>query len=352
MPRLREVPVLVTGIGGGGHGEQILKALRLGKLKYRIVGADVSAACANKPFVDEFSVLPRATEPGYLEALVKLASEWGCVAIFHGSEAEMAVLSRARTELTARGFYVPVNSPSVLRICQDKVLTLDYLSKQGFKTPAFCRADNIDDLKEFDSFPAIVKPAVGGGGSANTFIVQGRSELRAIVAYLLQFASRLTVQEYVGTPDAEFTVGVLFDKDLVLLNSIAIRRVLNNALSIRIRVLNRTGRADLGEHLVVSTGISQGQVGRWPDILTQCERIATGLHPTAPVNIQCRVVNGVVLPFEINPRFSGTTSLRAMAGYSEPDILIRRDVFGEAIEPGFAYEEMTILRGLSEIKVG
>ncbi len=43
------VPVLLTGVGGGGHGEQILKALRLGKLKYRVVGTDVSEISAGQP---------------------------------------------------------------------------------------------------------------------------------------------------------------------------------------------------------------------------------------------------------------------------------------------------------------
>ena len=38
----RRAKVLLTGIGGGGHGEQILKALRLGELEYDIVGTDVA----------------------------------------------------------------------------------------------------------------------------------------------------------------------------------------------------------------------------------------------------------------------------------------------------------------------
>jgi carbamoyl-phosphate synthase large subunit len=55
-----------------------------------------------------------------------------------------------------------------------------------------------------------------------------------------------------------------------------------------------------------------------------------------------------VIPFEINPRFSGTTSLRALAGYNEPDVLVRRDVLGEKIEPYFSYQDVLILRGLKE----
>ena len=72
------------------------------------------------------------------------------------------------------------------------------------------------------------------------------------------------------------------------------------------------------------------------------------LQPRAPINIQCRFVAGEVIPFEINPRFSGTTSLRALAGYNEPDVLVRRDVLGEQIETYFRYRDVLILRGLKE----
>lgn len=46
------LPVLITAIGGGGHGEQILKALRLAdNEKYRLIGADAQAECAQSELV-------------------------------------------------------------------------------------------------------------------------------------------------------------------------------------------------------------------------------------------------------------------------------------------------------------
>jgi carbamoyl-phosphate synthase large subunit len=340
---------MVTGIGGGGHGEQILKALRLGKLNYWIVGTDASGACANRGEVDEFLTVPRASNPSYIDAIVEIALSRGCLAIFHGSEPEMAVLSKARDQLAGRGLYVPVNSPSVLALCQDKSKTLAHLKKHGFPCPAYREVRSVGDLEGLEQFPLIVKPSIGGGGSANVFIAQTRQELQFFATYLLKLYECFVAQEYVGTAQDEYTVGVLFGQDGVLLNSIAIRRIINNALTIRTRLPNHSARADLGENLIVSTGISQGEVGQWPEIRTQCEAIASSLSPRAPVNIQCRFVKGRVLPFEINPRFSGTTSLRALAGYNEPDTLIRRDVLGEKIESHFPYTNMTILRGLTEM---
>lgn len=343
-----KVTVLLTGIGGGGHGEQILKALRLGAVRYRIIGTDASGNCANREQVDEYHRLPHATDPNYLTALVDLARKTGTRVILHGSEPEMIVLSHAGETLRKAGFYVPVNPPSVMAICQDKVRTFEHLARQGFRVPQYREIRHVNDIEGFVALPAIIKPSVGGGGSANVYIAQTRQELELFCSYLLTLFDRLMIQEYIGTPEAEFTVGVLFSADGVLLNSIGMRRIINNALSVRARVPNRTGRKDLGGSLVISSGVSQGVIGRWPEITAQCEEIAKSMTPTAPINIQCRIVDGVVLPFEINPRFSGTTSLRAMAGYNEPDVLIRRDVLGQQISTHFPYREMTIMRSLHE----
>lgn len=340
-------PVLVTGIGGGGHGEQILKALQLAG-RYVIIGADANGECANRHEVDHFAVLPRANDPRYLDEVVALAQRFACRAIFHGSEAEMVVLSQRRDELAAMGLYVPVNPPSVMEICQDKAATMAFLTAQGVCVPLFREVRAIADLEGFDRFPVVIKPSRGGGGSANVFIVQNRVELELFTSYLLGIYESFVLQEYVGTPEQEYTVGVLFGADGQLLNSIAIRRLINNALTIRTSVPNRSGRAELGSRLIISTGISQGYVGDWPELRAQCEHIAIALQPRAPINIQCRLVNGIVIPFEINPRFSGTTSLRAMVGYNEPDFLFRRDVLGEPVELHFPYRSGLILRSLRE----
>jgi carbamoyl-phosphate synthase large subunit len=125
------------------------------------------------------------------------------------------------------------------------------------------------------------------------------------------------------------------------------RRILS-ALSNRARVANRTERHDLGPVLAISSGISQGELGRFPEVARTCEQIAMDLGARGPMNIQCRFMDGAVLVFEINPRFSGTASARALAGFNEPDILFRKHVLGEALQSPIEYRSMTVLRGLTE----
>jgi carbamoyl-phosphate synthase large subunit len=342
------VTVMVTGVGGGGHGEQIVKALRLGKLSYRIIGTDIDPTSSGFALVDSSHVVPRATAPDFLETIVGLCEHYGARALFHGSEPEMTVFDRHRLRFDALGIYLPVNRSHVLSVCQDKIETMSFLRSHGFDAPQAWAVSSEQDLSAIAPFPVVIKPAVGGGGSANVFIAQDSDELIALGRHLLRYCARLCVQQYVGTPAEEFTAGVLFGGDGALLNSIAVKRSISTALSVRLRVPNRTSRQELGTSLVISSGVSQGRIGRWPEVTGPCEKIALALRPNAPINIQCRLVEGRVVPFEINPRFSGTTSLRAMAGYNEPDVLVRRDVLGEAIEAHFSFDECTIMRGLKE----
>src|SRR5205809_1049182 len=61
-----DVAVMVTGVGGGGHGEQIIKALRLSTRRYTIIGADSSPVSKGLMEVDDAYVLPPAADPDYV----------------------------------------------------------------------------------------------------------------------------------------------------------------------------------------------------------------------------------------------------------------------------------------------
>jgi carbamoyl-phosphate synthase large subunit len=343
--------VVVTAVGGGSHGEQILKALRLAETPYHVVGTDMSPYSSGLAHVDEAYLTPPATADEYIETLLGLCRNREIKALFHGSEPELKVLSRNRERFTEQGIFLPINPAGVIEVCMDKLATMDRLSELGFTVPKFARISSPEEAEAFDRLPAILKPSVGGGGSANLFLVQTREELIASARQLLAVFPEFILQEYVGTPEDEYTVGVLTDMDGAMINSIAIRRQIMAALSNRIAVPNRTDRSDLGPTLAVSSGVSQGEIVGIPEITAPCEEIATALGSRGPLNVQCRFVDGKVYPFEVNPRFSGTTSLRAMVGFNEPDLLVRKHLLGEEIESHFPYDHAVILRSLAETMV-
>lgn len=349
-----KLQVLVTAIGGIGTGEQILKAIRLAKGdRYHILGADANPNCPQFSLVDGRASLPLATHPGYIDALLTLCDKYKIKALFHGCEAELKQFALHRDHIEQAGIFLPINPTDVIQLCMNKENMSRRLAVLGFEPPRFARVASKEEVKRIDWFPVVVKPSVGSGGSANVYLAQDTRELLGLAEYLglEAVADDFLIQEYVGTPDDEYTVGVLHDMDGTYINAIAIRRLLSGQLNIRMSVPNRTGRKELGTRLVVSSGVSHGYVGRFQEVSAQCASIAKAIGAKGPINIQCRLVEGKVKVFEINPRFSGTTSLRAMVGFNEPDILMRKHLFGEAIQTDFAYEEALILRSLVERKV-
>ncbi len=342
------ITVMITGVGGGGVGEQILKALKLSSLSFEVVGGDMSACSKGLMEVDYPYVLPPATAPDYIEALLYLCKKHKVKAVFCGSEPELKVISKNRSRFNDLGIFLPINPDKVIDLCLDKSKTMEWLKNNGFFCPNTITVVTLDDLEKVDFYPVVLKPSVGGGGSSNLFLAQTKEELRYFAAYLLTIYDQFVAQEYIGTPDSEYTVGVLCDMAGNVVNSIAVKRDILSGLSNKIKVVNKSGHSEMGNVLAISSGCSQGEIGEFPEITRSCEELARKLGATGAINIQCRYVNGKIYVFEINPRFSGTTSLRAMVGYNEPEVLIRKHILNEALSIRFQYRSGHIVRGFSE----
>jgi carbamoyl-phosphate synthase large subunit len=342
--------VLVTGVGGGGNGEQLVKALRLSSIPCRVVGTDLTVPAAKQSGADHFEALPRANDPGYLDALLDVCARQKVDVLLPGSEPELRLMARHATRIRERVALLAVNDLALIDVCSDKFKTAKFLAAHGFDSPASWLVASVDELASIPRFPLIVKPTVGGG-SQNVYLIQNRDELQMICGFLLGYYDSVLVQEYVGRVDQEFTVGVLFDGEGKLINSIALNRFILTSLSNRIRVPNRTDRKDLGEVLAISSGVSQGRIDAFAEVREHSERVGLALGAKYAINVQCRLVDGRPMIFEINPRFSGTSSIRAMLGFNEPDLLIRKHLLGETLpeRPGYRYG--TVLRGLREIEV-
>lgn len=114
----------------------------------------------------------------------------------------------------------------------------------------------------------------------------------------------------------EFTIGVLHYPDGQLTGSVAMHRHITSGLSSRIRVENRTSRTDIGPALAVSSGISQGEIGDFPEMRVQAERTAELFGSAESLNVQRRIADGEIIVFEISPPFSGTTPIGRCAALS------------------------------------
>lgn len=346
---MNEIRVFVTATGCAGVGEQLLKTLRLSSLPLHITAADCAPYSSGFAGSDAACILPPARDERFSETLLRECRNRRIRALFIGSEAELSVIAPLRGEFEREGIFLPVQPPEVLRCCMDKAGLYERLAGLGFYVPWHCRVGRPADLAGHPDYPLIFKPSRQSGGSADVFIVRNALERDFFAEYLLALHGEFVAQAYVGTPEEEFTIGVLHDMDGARLGALALHRDLGSAFSRRLRVANTTARPALGPQLVISSGISQGVLGAFPELCAQGMAIAEALGSRGPMNIQCRRVDGRLCLFEINPRFSGTTPLRALGGWNEPEILMRRHILGELTEPQVPSGSLRIGRRLEEV---
>jgi carbamoyl-phosphate synthase large subunit len=337
-----KVNVLVIGIGAGSHGEQIIKALRLAtKVDVTIIGTDVTDLSTGKQLVDIFYEVPYTGSEGFKNIFIEIIKKHNVRFVFHGSEVTLKFLSDNRDILENLNVAHPLNSEEIINLCMNKYNTFKTLENLGFKVPRYKKINSLEDLKDIDFFPVVLKPNTRSGGSVHVNICFDKEDLELVAKYLLKYGIDLLAQEYIDSDD-EYTIGVTSDDNGQIIGSICVRRIINNALTVKLKVQKD------GKIYLISTGVSQGQVIKDRNILSQAEMIAKKLGSVGPLNIQCRVINHEIYPFEINPRLSGSTSLRAIAGYNEPEAMILYKVFKQRVNLN-DYKEMVILRTIEEV---
>ena len=318
--------ILITGTGGCGVGEGVYKSLCQFE-EYRLFSCNSSD---NSLFLfnnaEDSFIVPVATTENYYKTIVNICRQHQINVIIPGSEHELLVLVNHRETFRKNGITILANTNTVINTFNNKWETFVALKSQSIKTP-----DSTLDIKDGDffkrnSFPLVIKPVVGNA-SKNVFVVNHKAELECIANYLIMKNVPFVVQEHIGSADEEYTISVLSDFSGNYIGSIVFKRILAGGFSQYI------------------------ECEKFPELDDIAQNIASKVNSKGPLNIQCRIMNGELYVFEINPRFSGTTSLRAMVGYNEPDVLLRRHLFQEEIPSHFRYDTGFITRGLSETAI-
>lgn len=321
MTKSRKLKVMIAGIGGASLGTEILKALLLAE-RYEVFGCDISPT-AYGLYDPGFSKCFLVRPDRYVESVIDACHEAGAQWVIPGGEQPMVLLGAASQQFAEAAVELLTNRPEIVETFSDKAKTFERLSELGFSVPSTQEVKSAQDLESI-KMPCVVKPATGSGGSTMVFFATGIEEAMSYSSYIRNSGAVPLVQEYIGLEEGEFTAGVLNLPGGKLLGSIAMRRSLDNKLSVMTR--DRGG--------LISSGYSQGFIGDFAEIRNQVEAIALAIGSEGPVNIQGRLRNGEFIPFEINPRLSASTYLRAMAGFNEVDMLLQNIALQNPVEPG------------------
>lgn len=315
---------LVTG-AGAVLGQGIIKSLRQSSLDCTIVAADPNPLSSGLYWADTAYRLPMANDAAFGARIEQLLDRERPDVLLVGTDVELSFFADNRPRLENQfNTHILVSDPNVIAIADDKLQTARFFRQAGLHPPLSADADDpagVSDIIDSVGFPLIVKPRIGAR-SIGVSVVHCRAELDQA----LEGRAGLVVQECVGDPDSEYTASVLvFDGKPQA--SIVMRRDLRDG---------NTYRAYTGPYEELNRAVRD---------------LGAALQPHGPANFQFRLgTDGVPRVFEINARFSGTTPLRAMAGFNEVEMCIRKLLYDTPIEQP-AVRSGVILRHLDEMFV-
>jgi carbamoyl-phosphate synthase large subunit len=354
----RNATVLVTA-AGGIVGQGIMKSLRLATSSslspnsYRILAVDSSPVAAGLYRSDIGLTVPMASDPGYIDSIIKHLRNYNVDALFVGSDEELMAIANAKKRIeTESSTQVLITKLDIIKIARDKWETYKFLKANNLSCAESCLPENMDEFVEEFGFPLVVKPREGFG-SVNFFVTKTTDEIEYALSKIQDYGWKPILQEYLPGLNNEFTSGVTIDKNgKHSMSSISIRKYLKGGQTYKAFIddypIVRQSAENVSEKLGV-TGAVNIQAKYVPnEDITSSTQTATDFELRSTSE---SLQNGRIKIFEINPRFSATCPLRSYAGVNEPDIVFRNEVFDEKIEQVRNSRRLVCMRYWNEVYV-
>jgi carbamoyl-phosphate synthase large subunit len=266
----------------------------------RVIATDIDPYSPAVHLADAAEEVPRSDHPDYVDALLAVCAAHDAGVLVPTIDDELETIAAASDRFAAAGVVVMAPDVDTARICRDKGLTASHLERHGIRVAATWSPEQVRRLRPLP--PLFIKPRCGRG-SVGAFRVGNSAQLR----FFLDYVPDPVVQEYLEGP--EFTIDLFCD------------------------LQGRPIAAVPRERLVIRSGVTdRGRTARSQALMDLAVRCAEVLRFRGAVNVQCRVVDGTPVIFEINPRFSGGIQLTIAAGadFAEWTIRVAR---GETLRP-------------------
>ncbi len=306
---MRKINVLVTG-AGSGVGQSIVKALNISKLNLNIFLADVNYLNAGLYRYKKSIIVPKVENRGtikwYLSNLKKLRID----VLFIGSEYDLPFFSKNAEKIWKETkCRVCASNIQIVKMANDKYLTQNFLQKNNLPFLKTFLPKSLSEAIKFSKklrFPFILKGRKGTS-SRNVHLIKNLDLLKK----LYKTVKDPIIQEHIGSKkndiSTEYTCSFFKSKEKKVLGPFIIKR----------KILHGTSWiAEVTYNLKISKLIL---------------KIAKLINCIGSFNIQLRLTKKGPIPFEFNPRFSGTTSIRSYFGFNEPEMYIENYLLNKKI---------------------
>lgn len=301
---------------GSGVGQSVIRSLNLSRLPIRTVGFGTNPFAFGAYECDTHDFTPSIYDDGYVDALLDLCRKHGVELLIPGLDDEVLLLSRHRSRFEDVGVKVLCASEDIVTLCRDKERACTEL---GPIADVFVRSYAPDTVREALAdgsarFPMIAKPRSGfasrgveilldeadldrvGEGHIIQELAVPRSSDPNHAVYMAQIGRRANPQI------SELSIQLVFGLTGNPIGRMASIHTLHNGVPIEVLPYDDPAVWEVVDRLT-------------PELLRM------GLR--GPINFQGRLTDMGLRIFEINPRFTGITGLRALMGFNEVEACVK-----------------------------
>lgn len=275
--------------GGGGAGNEAI--WRLWNARYTLFFADARPEFISPEIPqDRCIAIPIAISENFAEAVKTVCRDLRIDVLVPGVDEELQILGSLKGEVGWPIIMLPDNS--FIELMLDKQACAEALHSNGLSAPLTLPVSRADEI----GFPLIIKPR-SGRGSRGVMKIDHPSQVSAYLTLYGVDPTAVIAQEWIR--GQEYTIFVCPDRQSTLRAVVPVRVDQKRGVTIR---------AETEAH---------------PAIVEYAQRFQATFQPNGPYNIQCMVTeDGVVVPFEVNPRISTTFCMSIAAGVEAIDLFM------------------------------
>lgn len=144
---MRDLKVILTAAGSPSSPGLISCLKNNGERKISVIGVDMKADATIHQMADKVYLVPAASDPGYVDALLDVCKKEQVDVLIPGISQELPKLQARRQEFEAVGTKVSVSDGEGLLIANDKIKLYQYMKAHGYKIPQFSVATSFEEFE-------------------------------------------------------------------------------------------------------------------------------------------------------------------------------------------------------------
>ncbi|HHX69799.1 MAG TPA: NAD-dependent epimerase/dehydratase family protein [Gallicola sp.] len=301
---------------GSGVGQSVISSLRLSRLPLKTVGLGTNPFAYGAYECDTYDYTKSIYAEGYVDNLIEICKKHNIDLVIPGLDDEALIYAQNAHKFEKAGIKAMYADEELISICRDKErMSLELNEIVDVFVKSYNKETLIDDIEAGKViFPFIAKPR-GGFASRGVEIIRSKEDVNKITEdHIIQELAipkkdDPNYEYYMGQINkninpqvSEVSIQVVYSPEGKLLGRMFSYNKLNNGVPIEIVPYEN-------EYI-------------W-SVIDKLTPVFLKMGLRGPLNIQGRLTENGLKLFEMNPRFTGITGLRALMGFNEVESCVK-----------------------------